>query len=436
MENVDNINALTDEQLEEVVTTVACSNDGVMENIKNTVEVNPDAELESEVVSGPILGFVGGPNNNGRSYLKEAIKDVFDNGGQLPDLKTENIPTQFVTGMSVAPEGDTVVPSESSNPLTPKMSEEEMLQFVTLISRYKKDNNYPVYKNMPESMKTTVRELAMANGIPASGWNQVAKMILEEFVSDSKIDEAFVDLEKTIDEALNIPSVVDMYSEHTKNVMETYIPEMAEKVKEEFPDKAARLLEIRDAFIRSYTFSFAKESYTTNARVRKAIKRWETEGDKVLDAFNYLNSKSNFKMNDALELPAILQDVLMVEPEQIAEMHEKSGEEVPERYKKLLDLGITVEDIIKFCILICKSCVNLDPENVVDAAYMYYMIKNIIVLKHTQEAKTDFAIELINNICDVIIFIRNKEDEFNESMDKSKSGKKHKSNKQYKDRSW
>jgi hypothetical protein len=56
---------------------------------------------------------------------------------------------------------------------------------------------------------------------------------------------------------------------------------------------------------------------------------------------------------------------------------------------------------------------------------MYYLVRNIIALKHTKEAKTDFAVELINNICDTIVFIRDKEDEFNASnMHKSKSSKK------------
>ena len=409
MNNTNSATILTDEELEQVVTTATESDDGKMIEIKETTEVDPNAELETAFATGMSVidnkAVIMGEGVSGHSAMEKAISDVINNGGEIP----KDSPIKL--------------PNDSG------MSEEDMLAFVTLISKYKKDKTYPVYKNMPESMKETVRQIAIANNIPATGWNHVASMILEEFIADSKIDEAFVDLEKEIDKALEMPSVVDMYSEHTKNVMETYIPEMAEKIKDEFPDKAARLLAVKDAFTRSYTFSFAKESYDNNARVRKMIRRWEKEGSRILEAFNYLNSKSNFKMNDATQIPEVLMDVLMDEPAQIADMHKKSGEDVPERYQKLLDLDVCVEDIIKFCILICESCKNLNPDDVVDAAYMYYMIKNIIVLKHTQEAKTEFAIELINNICDTIAFIRNKEDEFNESVDKSKSGKKHNLNK-------
>lgn len=416
MENINdsNINTLTDEQIDDIVIAAEESNDGKMEEIKESTEINTDANLESETVTSAFHGPVIVGNGLGNSTEK-ALKDFLEEG-KSPQLSLVGSNNPIITNSN----------NEDGNPA---MDEKDMLAFASLISKYKKDKTYPVYKNMPESMKEAVRQVAIANNIPASGWNRVATMILEEFVNDSKIDDAFIDLEKVIDDALDMPSVVDMYSEHTKNIMETYIPEMAEKIKDEFPDKAARLLEVRDAFVRSYTFSFAKESYDTNARVRKAMRRWESEYSKCLESFNFLNSRSNFKMNDVTEIVQVLSDILITEPNQIREMHSKSGEIIPERYQMLLDLNASMEDVIKFCILICKSCMNLDPENVVDAAYMYYMVKNIIVLKHTQEAKTDFAIELINNICNTIIFIRNKEDEFNESMVKSKSGKKRKSDK-------
>lgn len=71
----------------------------------------------------------------------------------------------------------------------------------------------------------------------------------------------------------------------------------------------------------------------------------------------------------------------------------------------------------------------MDPCDVIDAAYMYYMMRNIIILRHTQETKTAFAVELINNICDLITFIRDKESDFNESnLDKSKRIKKSSNN--------
>ena len=145
-----------------------------------------------------------------------------------------------------------------------------------------------------------------------------------------------------------------------------------------------------------------------------------------IDLFNYQNEKSNFKMNDASHVPTVLTELFLVTPYRDAAMYESAGEPIPESIAKLIDMNITATDIEKFCILIFRSCRSFDAMAVDSAAYMYYLVRNIIALRHTKEAKTDFAAELINNICNTITFIRDKESEFNESnMDKSKSAKKH-----------
>ena len=78
-------------------------------------------------------------------------------------------------------------------------------------------------------------------------------------------------------------------------------------------------------------------------------------------------------------------------------------------------MKVTEKDLNKFAILFCRSCMNLNPSELLDAAYMYYALKNITMLNLTNETKTDFAVELINNICDIIEFVRAKEEEFDAS---------------------
>lgn len=306
--------------------------------------------------------------------------------------------------------------------VTFELSDDETYQLLTVIGEMRKNDKYPVYKNLPEAIKSIVRQLMTDQNIPISETNTVARLIMNEFINDAGIEQAFIDLQKSIDDALNIPSISDIYTEHTRTVMEKNIPEMIEQIKDEAPEKAELLAKIKDSFTKSYTFTFAIESYTNNARIRKAMRRYETELVKSLNEFNFRNEKSNFKMNDVTEIPKVLVNILIDEPEFI---RSNSGTDISDSVNQIINMNITEVDIAKFCILICKSCENLDPTNVVDAAYMYYMMKNIIVLKLTQEAKTDFAAELINNICETITFIRNKEAEFNAANnDKSKHSKK------------
>lgn len=408
---MENKNILTDNELESIVNTAAESREDSeavdMRKIKEEVEVDLNAKLEqAEIVSD----------------------------GDPADLAATTIDTMPTTNASLFDlEGDQVVEEETAPDLPPNsiaamakdtydLTDDEVINMLDIITNMKKDPKYPVYKNMPEKLKAVIREIAAKNAVPANQFNALARMVMLEFVSDSEIQNVFIDLEKSLNEALKLPSVMDLYTEHTRTVMEENIPKMVEEIKDTEPEKADLLLKVKDAFTKSYTYSFAKEEYEKNSRVRKAVRKHDKSLKRALDEFNFRNEKSNFKMNDVRELPEVLSLILIGEASSIFDACSNDGSEVPVHVQKAVNLKVTEDDIDKFCILICKSCDNHDPKDIVDAAYMYYMMKNIIVLKHSNEAKTDFAAELISNICDTITFIRDKEAEFNAAnMDKSKS---------------
>lgn len=305
------------------------------------------------------------------------------------------------------------------------LNDEEMIQLIDCISHYKKDKNYPVYKNLPASIKADLVKAAVEAGYPMSSINQFAKYAMDQLINSAELEGAFVDLEKSIDEALNIPSISDLYSEHVSKVMDEIIPESIDRIREEYPEKADMLEKVRDAFHRAYTLEDLRTAYESNARIRKAVRKYDNELDRELNYFNHKNEKTNFKMIDVTEVPSALFDALVTYPMYVKKMHDEAGDELPELYKKIISYNIEAKDIDKLSVLMVKSCENLNAEDLIDASYMYYLTKNMVVLKYSQEAKTDFAAELISNVCGMIAFIREKEAEFNESnLDKSKSSKK------------
>ena len=305
------------------------------------------------------------------------------------------------------------------------LNDEEMIQLIDCISHYKKDKNYPVYKNLPASIKADLAKAAVEAGYPMSSINQFARYAMDQLINSAELEGAFVDLEKSIDDALNIPSISDLYSEHVSKVMDEIIPESIDRIREEYPEKADMLEKVRDAFHRAYSLEDLKTAYESNARIRKAVRKYNNELDKELNYFNHKNEKTNFKMIDVTEVPTALFEALVTYPMYVKKMHDEAGDELPELYKKIMSYEIEAKDIDKLSVLMTKSCENLNPEDLIDASYMYYLTKNMVVLKYSQEAKTDFAAELINNVCGMIAFIREKEAEFNESnLDKSKSSKK------------
>lgn len=423
--------SLSDFDIENIVKAAeeAVPDDTIdMREIGNRVEVNPDAEL---VMGEAII--------NNKGYVVSDVTESEDDGLDEIDRiaasfekQTANVSLFDVEDGTTSVVNEQVVIEQTANNAkdTFDLSDEEVFQMVNVLSNMRSDPKYPVYANLPEKMQLAISKLAYENKVPINKLDAISRAMMEELVSDAGIDNTLVDLEKALDEALNIPSIMDMYTEHTRNVMEDVLPKTIENIRDEFPDKAEKLESIRKAFTESYDFSFAKKAYIDNARLRKAIRRFDTEFQRSIDLFNYMNEKSNFKMNDANHIFTVLKKVLIDDPNIAHNVHWQSGEPLPEMEQKLYDMYIYDTDIKKFCILICKSCENHNPNDVTHAAYMYYLVRNIIALRHTNEAKTDFAVELINNICDTITFIRDKESEFNESnMVESKSAKKRRNDK-------
>ena len=307
-----------------------------------------------------------------------------------------------------------------------ELSEEDAVVMLDII-RNINTPNYSVFDHLPDSLKAIIISGLENNSTATTKNNKesFARAIIDEMIHDSGIEEAFIDLEDSLNQALNMPSIVDLYSEHTREVMEVKIPEMIERIKDAEPENAKRLEDIKNAFVESYTFSRAINSFNTASFIRKAVRRFDYEFKNSLRNFNYKNRESTFKMCDATEMPNALEMILISGPRTADEYNKKFNRPNPEITNRILDMNITDTDIKKFCILITKSAMQLDVSSISDSAYMYYLIKNIVVLKVANEGKTDFAIELINNICNVIAYIRDEEAKYESTnIHKPKHGKK------------
>ena len=301
------------------------------------------------------------------------------------------------------------------------LSEEDTILFLAVISKYKKNKDMHLYGELPEGVKKLIKDLADAQDIPFSitTYNQIAKFFVDEFISSAEMDEAYVDFEKSLNEALKMPTIADLYSEHTKATMDEKIPEMIEKIKDEYPEKAELLQNIRDRFYEAYNLTRLAEHYKTNTRTRKLIRRdWE-KPVRFCDEFNMINHRSKFKMPDCRSIIPALNRVLIYDPAaEVAICEDK------ESLSRVAKMEITEKDVNKFVVLFGRHGNGLDPTNIIDAAYLYYALKNVTMLNLTNETKTSFAAELINKICDIIELIRSEEEEFNATNNNVKKGKR------------
>ncbi len=159
------------------------------------------------------------------------------------------------------------------------LSDEEALQFASIISRIRNNEEFNVYDELPEQLKEYINKSIPKNDIPANQkhayLNSVSTLMIQELISDSEFDALSIDLEKAMKELL--PTPLEMYSETNKDYIENEFLTVAEKIKDTEPEKAKNLLEMRDGFINAYTFeNMYNLLNTTNIinKVRKADKLW------------------------------------------------------------------------------------------------------------------------------------------------------------------
>ena len=129
--------------------------------------------------------------------------------------------------------------------------------------------------------------------------------------------------------------------------------------------------------------------------MRRDYLKWH----KMAELVNFINQDTEFKMPDAKMLGGILSKVLLEEE----------------------NTDIEEKDVFKFLVLVFKGIDKYrDQTNILNAAYIYYLLKNIMMLNYVNDkAKGSFSVELISNIKTMIYYIRVREAEFNALNNKS-----------------
>lgn len=290
--------------------------------------------------------------------------------------------------------------TDNINNLDSMYDNEDFIKIFDVV-KHLDDPNYKVYKNLPTCFQDTVRNIATEQNISIEHWEDVAREFASKFKDYANADDEFDKLQKELSEALKVPSVMDIYNEHTEEVMNKNIPELIEKLKDSDPDKADQLAKVKEMYTKAFDFSIAREKYDNNSRIRKAVRRYNNDFNSKIDYYNSRVIHTDFKMHNAMDAYNALVSALT----------------------NHTNHNYTEVDAKKFMIYILASTEDLDFTNIADESYAYYLVKNIAMLKYLGEGLTDFSSQLISNICDNIEYITNKEDESNASLqNKSKSG--------------
>jgi len=263
------------------------------------------------------------------------------------------------------------------------MSDEDSAQLFEVMMRFKKGEKFNVYNALPEAIKRPIDKMAMEAGSKANK-NDIAKLVVTQFMSDLQIDKAFIDFNDAIQKELKLMNFTEMYSEHRLEVMEVKLLESANHIESENPEKAEMLRSISRIFTDTYMMGTMRNALN-NRKNRQFIKDTSKYG-KICRSFNSKYENSKFKINNVMLLLGILNRKFADNPE------------------------ITDEDIMRFIMLFCRECEMKNSNNILDHVFMYYTVQNILMLDYANDTEESnvFTKQLLSNIIDVIMLIREK----------------------------
>lgn len=262
------------------------------------------------------------------------------------------------------------------------ISDEDAVGLLNVINRYRKNEKFNIYNAMPETIQNKILKLAGArkaqtyNAQVREQLNFCAKLLVDEFISNAQLDQAFVDFDQALANELNIPSLTDMYSDFLREQVEVELVKKAEELDETNPKAAANVRKFIEGFKESYQLNELTELVKTPGRLRTKLYRDLKMYNKITRNYRNKVSKSDFKFYDVDEIIGVL-----------------------------CRFCETSEDTAKrLIILFCKSIANCDLDNDMEmAVYVHYFVRNIKSLEFVDDnKKSEFTETLISNLKNVL----------------------------------
>lgn len=377
--NVETKGQLTDEELNTVVNSLAENVGPETKKIREIITDDGDGKIPYNVMNreGVIKSDAAveyNPNNGMVQIIND--KEESEAGQNLDALNK----TAEELNKSVVINDDNMQSIKDFN-----MNDEEALSIMNLIIDYQRDKSINVYSRLPEQAKKMVN-MAAGHTTNINIINKTAKELLEYFISSMNINEAHIDLQKSIQKELEMPGIMEAFSEHQSEIMDLYLLEHAEKLKETNPEKAETILALREKYIDAINLTTLKNEVDSKSKNTKRLDKELKKYNKYCRDFNHKYEVKECRFN--------IKSVLLV----------------AKTLDRVLDEKYKGDDILKFVILFIRVTRNYTPNNVFEHAYMYYTINTLLSLDYLTPGKEIYT-KLINNIEYIIDKIKEIENE-------------------------
>jgi hypothetical protein len=277
---------------------------------------------------------------------------------------------------------DKVPESKTVNSLMiDSLTEEELMELYNVAVRAQADPNLNVAAELPKRMYDIIfsncRALQIKN---VKTINRYARMVVMELMQEMSLDKECKAFQDELSKAMAFPEIVDMYAEHTRNIMEVSIIAQADTTTDEELKKV--LLETSKAYTDAYTFERQLKLLENDVFIRglaKKIKRYE----RACDSFDFVMGRSILRTihikNLLIELPHVLK--------------------------------LNENQCKAFIVMLAEVTKNIKPDDKPGVWFMYSSVRNIVTLARTGTTKTAFSIECIEKLKNLFSVLEKRQTE-------------------------
>lgn len=242
------------------------------------------------------------------------------------------------------------------------LNDEDTDKMVNIVKHYRQMHknerkNYKVYDILPDKLKSMIVSIVGPNS-KSKLKNDLALDIINKIVTEASMDEEIKtirDLDKELKSEMNLTDTVENFAKYQEGLFGDNLRNHAEAIKEKDPNKSKLLLNIADEFTEATNLTKFEET------LKNSWKLFRPRSIDLEDKYFYKTYLAEFNAkytNSTLTVSDI-----------------STAYETALKY--ITDDNISEVDIKKFFIAFCKYCKDMDPNNVVEHTFMYYVPFNI-----------------------------------------------------------
>lgn len=275
----------------------------------------------------------------------------------------------------------------------PSLNNEDTKALKKVFDRYRFGEEFSLYNSFPNAIKkyvdATVSMLASDNGGTLDTKDMrsvISKTILDDILNNIHMNKVYTDLNSSVNDAFK--EIKDATTSETNLNVRTKISafkDLADKIKEENPEKSEALYRFYDAFIEAQEYNKLRETVRTG---RLRAKKIEIEKfERTCSSFLRTYMKSSKILDDPTQLYPIIHR----------------------------HIGCSIDDAKRIIIAFIKYTEynKMDLNVLEDYCFIYYFIKNILGLDNhsrTMLEETTFYAKIKNNLKALLDDIKSVED--------------------------